>query len=173
MNEQEFSKLEDLLLSVDEDGKAKPEKIWSPVLDQEIEVRPFTYGYYRKNLAALEDNACEWPDEVKVDFLRRHVVKPDLSDLTVEILQERMDRLVPDHLITAVVQVSFPFAGRRTSTSRDEAVKDLIEILGSLGSSGRSTASSTSSATGFVGRIRSWISTFMRSLSWRKPERSK
>lgn len=86
-------------------GKLEPLSVVTPFEGINIEMLPLTYGEKRDYpFADLE--VQDFDDELKLKMLREHIVKPDLSGLTMDEMLNEMDWDTVDDLLVAIALAS-------------------------------------------------------------------
>lgn len=99
----EFLSQDDVQVQRDETGDIVPVVKDVPRLGGKAKVRPMTYGKVQRLFGEGVD-AIE-PEEI-VEVLNDHVVRPDMSDMTLEDIEETMKPLAPNFLLMAVFDAS-------------------------------------------------------------------
>ena len=84
-----------------EDGEIATVKGTSPVLAQDVVIRPMTYGDSR-NYASFGEALYSWSDEDKIACLNRHVVEPEIHIEDVDDLYDNFDPWTIEDLMQAV-----------------------------------------------------------------------
>lgn len=77
-----------------------------------IEILPTTLG----SLKGLKDpnaDAIKWDMDDKIDYVRRHVVKPDFSQVTAEQMLEQMTMWDLDMILISAVQNGGPMRSQQ------------------------------------------------------------
>lgn len=133
---------DDLVVRRDADGNVEPIEAFSPFLNMSLLIRPVLYGTVKDK--PLHISAVEWSLEDKVELVRRHVVEPDLSDLTPEKVKEEYDAWTFDHIVGMVVSYSGPLRGNATRRRAGSAQRS--EEPGPTTDSSESNTGSTDSA---------------------------
>lgn len=107
--------MEDIVIRRDEAGEVVPIKATCIALGAVIELRPLPYGSILKWGDQLAEPIMKWPDDMKVEVLRRITV-PDLTGITTEWMKENLDLLTIDELTAIVAAYSGPL---RAVTQRE------------------------------------------------------
>lgn len=96
---------EELFVERGEDDELLP--VWqeAPGLDKNVKVLPMTYGAIRRYFGDRRQ-MDEVSSEDIAEILRNHVVKPNLSDIDAQDIEERMKPMAPQSLVLAVMQAS-------------------------------------------------------------------
>jgi hypothetical protein len=106
-------KAEDLFVRRTSEGKLIP--ITTPVAglgDRTIKVLPTTLGSV-KGITSIDRNGLEWELGEKIQFVRDHVVEPDMSQVTEEDVMENMTLWDLDMVLVAAVQAGGPQRSKR------------------------------------------------------------
>ncbi len=144
-NESNKASVDDFFISRTDDGVLEPVEIQSPLFGKTVLIKPMTYGYVKKNGVNMQISAVDWPDAEKLQACKDHIKSPDLSDLTIEDVYEKMSPLTLDHLVSLVVATSVPtFARQRQSI---ETLTSTIKNVLSKSDLEKRNTSSTSSDT--------------------------
>ena len=123
----EKATLDDLFITRDKKGKVLPIDVMSTLLGKTISLVPATYGYIKKMGIDMQVSAVNWSDEIKLDFAKTHIRVPDISELTLEDMQERMGPLTLNHLVSLVVAHSIPMPRLRPEVGiAAEAIKNIL-----------------------------------------------
>lgn len=138
---KEVATVDDLFIARDDEGAVLPIEILSPLLGKTVSLRPMTYGYMKKKGLTMEVSAVKWPTEEKLDLVKIHYVEPDMSDLTVEDVEERMGPLTLNHLVSLVVAYSVPMKSRQQNA--EQLAATIKEILSKSGMPKANTSSTS------------------------------
>lgn len=102
--DNEFISQDDVQVQRDETGEIVPVVKEVPRLGGKAKVRPMTYGKVQRLFGDGPVEAIE--PETIVEVLNDHVLRPDMSDMTLEDIEESMKPLAPNFLLMAVFDVS-------------------------------------------------------------------
>ena len=121
--------LDDLFISREDDGTVKPIEMKSPLLNRMVLVKPMVYGYMKEHHLEMEIPAVQWPIEAKLELVKNHVVDPDMSSVSVNDAETKMDPMTLNHLTTLVVMASVPIFRLRGGNGPGLAETVLKNIL--------------------------------------------
>lgn len=96
---------DDLFIERGGDGELLPVRVSPMGMEEEIEVRPVTYGKI-KEFFSPDTDVADIDESVIAELLREHVVDPDLSDITEDDVANRMNPMVPQALLMGVLEAS-------------------------------------------------------------------
>ena len=134
--------IDDLFITRNDNGEIEPIEIRSDLFGKNILIKPMTYGYIKRLGIKTDVPAVEWDIDTKLDCLRNHVVDPDLSELTIDDIENRTDPMTIDHFLAMIVVHSVPLF--RLRQEREVDIPQLAEAIKQvLGGSQTSNISST------------------------------
>lgn len=127
MTDLKKATLDDLFISRGSDGKLVPVDVESSLLDAIVSLVPATYGYIKSKGLNMQISAVDWPTEDKLEFVKTHVISPDVSSLTVQDINDRMGPMTLNHLVSLVVAQSVPTTRLRSDPKvLAEALKHVL-----------------------------------------------